>query len=262
VDAGTADRAAHRRGRGRHNLGGKRSVAAAKKQLKPWPVRQGCIPKLTAALIERMEAILDLYAQAYNPERPMVCFDEKMTQLLSHIREPLPLTPKAGRRQDYEYRRGGTRNRFMFVEPKAGRRAVLVTRQRGKRDFAQAMRYLVDVLYPNAPIIDVVLDNLNTHTYLALVETFGKIEADRMADRLCFHYTPAHGSWLNRAEIELSIRSRQCLNRRLPDEWTLGLEIIAWENQRNQRQAKIHWRFSVDDARRVFRDHYPAFSSC
>jgi transposase len=209
-----------------------------------------------------MEAILTLYAQPYDPQRPMLCFDEKLTQLLADVRAPLPLTPTGGRRQDYEYKREGTRNLFMFVEPKAGRRAVLVTRQRGKRDFAHAMRYLVDVLYPDAPIIDVVLDNLNTHHYHSLVEQFGKAEADRIMNRLCLHFTPPHGSWLNMAEIELSILSRQCLKRRLPDEWTLALEIIAWENARNQAAAKIHWRFSVEDARRVFRDHYPSFSFC
>ena len=209
-----------------------------------------------------MEAILTLYAQPYDPQRPMVCFDEKLTQLLRDLRDPLPLTPKVGKRQDYEYKREGTRNLFLFVEPKAGKRAVLVTRRRQKVDFAQAMRYLVDVLYPDAPTIDVVLDNLNTHHYHSLVEYFGKAEADRIMHRLCFHFTPAHGSWLNMAEIELSILSRQCLKRRLPDEWTLGLQIIAWENQRNHAQAKIHWRFSVEDARRVFRDHYPSFSSC
>jgi hypothetical protein len=209
-----------------------------------------------------MEAILHLYQQPYDPKRPMVCFDEKMTQLLSDVRVPLPLKERRPRRQDYEYKRNGTRNLFLFVEPKAGQRSVLVTQRRGKTDFAQAMRYLVDTLYPNADVIDVVLDNLNTHTYHALVETFGKVEADRLMQRLCFHYTPPHGSWLNMAEIELSILSRQCLKRRLPDEWTLSLEIIAWEKRRNQTQAKIHWRFSVDDARRVFRDHSPAFSSC
>jgi transposase len=209
-----------------------------------------------------MEAILTLYAQPYDPQRPLVCFDEKLTQLLRDLRDPLPLTPKVSKRQDYEYKREGRRNLFLFVEPKAGKRAVLVTRQRQKVDFAQAMRYLVDVLYPDAPIIDLVLDNLNTHHYHSLVEYFGKAEADRIMNRLCFHYTPPHGSWLNMAEIELSILSRQCLKRRLPDEWTLSLEIIAWENQRNQAQAKIHWRFSVDDARRVFRQHYPSFSSC
>ena len=209
-----------------------------------------------------MEAILHLYQQPYDPKRPMVCFDEKMTQLLGDVRVPLPLKARSSRRQDYEYKRNGTRNLFLFVEPKAGQRTVLVTQRRGKTDFARAMRYLVDTLYPDIAVIDVVLDNLNTHTYHALVETFGKVEADRLMQRLCFHYTPPHGSWLNMAEIELSILSRQCLKRRLPDEWTLSLEIIAWETRRNQTQAKIHWRFSVDDARRVFRDHYPAFSSC
>lgn len=209
-----------------------------------------------------MESILTLYAQPYDPQRPMVCFDEKMTQLLRHTRDPLPLMPKVSRREDYEYKREGTRNLCMFVEPKAGQRTVLMTHRRGKSDFAHAMRYLVDVLYPHASIVDVVLDNLNTHTYWALIETFGKAEADRIANRLCFHYTPTHGSWLNMAEIELSILSRQCLKRRLHDEWSLALEIIAWENARNDRAAKIHWRFTVDDARRVFRDHYPTFSSC
>jgi hypothetical protein len=187
-----------------------------------------------------MEAILTLYAQPYDPQRPMVCFDEKLIQLLRDLRAPLPLTPKVGRRQDYEYKREGTRNLFLFVEPKAGKRAVLVTRQCQKVDFAQAMRYLVDVLYPDVPIIDVVLDTLNTHHYHSLVEYYGKAEADRIMHRLCFHFIPTHGSWLNMAEIELSILSRQCLKRRLPDEWTLGLQIIAWENQRNQAQAKIH----------------------
>ena len=209
-----------------------------------------------------MEAILSLYAQPYDPQRPMVCFDEKMTQLLAHLRHPLPLKAHVGRREDYEYKRQGTRNLFVFVEPKAGRRSVLVTRQRKKVDFAYAMRYLVDVLYPDAALIDVVLDNLNTHHFHSLVEHFGKAEADRIMNRLCFHFTPPHGSWLNMAEIELSILSRQCLKRRLPDEWTLALEIIAWENARNQAQAKIHWRFSVNDARRVFRYHHPSFSSC
>lgn len=209
-----------------------------------------------------MEAILNLYSQAYNPQRPTVCFDEKSVQLLGHVRSPLPLAPRNGRREDYEYQRNGTRNLFLFVEPQAGRRSVLVTQQRKKLDFAHAMRYLVDHLYPDADMIDVVLDNLNTHHYHSLVEHFGKPEADRIMNRLCFHFTPPHGSWLNMAEIELSILSRQCLNRRIADEWTFTLEILAWENARNQAQSKIHWRFSVDDARRVFKEHYPAVSSC
>jgi len=209
-----------------------------------------------------MEAILRLYHQPYDPRRPMVCFDEKMTQLLAEVRQPLPMAAGKSRRQDYEYKREGTRNLFLFVEPKAGRRSVLVTKRRGKQEFAQAMRYLVDELYPDVETIDVVLDNLNTHTYHALVETFGKHEADRLMQHLCFHYTPPHGSWLNMAEIELGILSRQCLHRRLPDEWTLALEILAWENARNATQAKIHWSFTVDDARNVFDYHDPSFSSC
>lgn len=209
-----------------------------------------------------MEAILHLYQQPYDPQRPMICFDEKMTQLLADVRDPLPLHAHTGRRQDFEYKRKGTRNLFMLVEPKAGQRTVLLTQRRGKTEFAHAMRYLADVLHPDAPIIDVVLDNLNTHTYHALVETFGKAEADRLWQRLCFHFTPPHASWLNMAEIELSVLSRQCLKRRLSSEWQLALEILAWENTRNHSHAKIHWRFSVDDARRVFRQHYPSFSSC
>jgi len=204
-----------------------------------------------------MEHLLTLYQQPYDPKRPMVCFDEKNLQLLRDSRPVLATRPRHSRCQDYEYKRNGTRNLFMFVEPKAGRRHVLVTRRRTKQDFAFAIRYLVDTLYPDTECIDVVLDNLNTHTYLALVETFGKPEADRLWSRLCFHYTPTHGSWLNMAEIELSILSRQCLARRLPDEWTLALEIIAWENTRNAAKAKIHWAFTVDDARHVFPALYP-----
>jgi len=187
-----------------------------------------------------MEAILTLYAQPADADCPLVCFDEKSTQLLDDVREPLPLRPEQGQRQDYEYRRCGTRNLFLFVEPKAGQRTVLVTRQRKKLDFAQAMRYLVDELYPDATCINLVLNNLNTHHYHALVEYFGKTEADRVMSRLCFHFTPPHGSWLNMAEIELSILARQCLDQRLPDEWHLALEILAWENARNETRAKIH----------------------
>lgn len=209
-----------------------------------------------------MEAILTLYQQPYDPKHPKVGFDEKSVQLLAHKRAPLPLQPGQVCRQDYEYKREGTRNLFIFVEPQAGFRHVLVTRRRTKIDCAHTLRYLVDRLYPDAEWIDVVLDNLNTHTYHALVETFGKGEADRIMARLRFHYTPPHGSWLNMAEIELSILSRQCLKRRLPHEWTLATEIIAWEQARNTANAQIHWSFTVDDARRVFANHYPSFSSC
>jgi len=204
-----------------------------------------------------MEHILELYQKPYDPKRPMVCFDEKSVQLLAHITDPLVLKPGHAVRQDYEYKRNGTRNLFLFVEPKAGSRQVLVTNRRTKRDFALAMRYLVDVIYPDVECIDVVMDNLNTHHYHSLVEFFGKQEADRIMDRLEFHYTPGHASWLNMAEIELSILSKQCLSRRIPSQWILTTEIITWEESRNEKKAKIRWNFTVNDARKVFKEHYP-----
>jgi len=209
-----------------------------------------------------MEHILELYQQSYNPQRPLVCFDEKSVQLLAHIREILAPQPGQPRREDYEYKRQGTRNLFVFVEPKAGQRHVLVTARRTKRDFALVMRYLVDILYPDAEMIDVVLDNLNTHHYHSLVEFFGKTEADRIMARLQFHFTPAHASWLNMAEIELSVMSEQCLSRRLPDEWTLAMELLAWEQTSNAIGRKINWSFTVDDAKRVFAEYYSVFLGC
>jgi len=200
-----------------------------------------------------MEHILELYQKPYDPKRPMVCFDEKSLQLLADITNKLVLKPGRASKQDYEYKRNGTRNLFIFVEPKAGFRHVLVTDRRTKQDFAFAMRYLVDVIYPDAECIDVVMDNLNTHHYHSLVEFFGKQEADRIMAHLQFHYTPEHASWLNMAEIELSILSKQCLSRRIPSEWVLTTEIIAWEETRNEKKAKIRWNFTVDDARKVFK---------
>lgn len=209
-----------------------------------------------------MEHILELYQKPYDAKRPMVCFDEKSLQLLAHIRDPLALEPGHALRQDYEYKRNGTRNLFMFVEPKAGFRHVLVTHRRTKQDFAFAMRYLVDVVYPDAECIEVVMDHLNTHHYHSLVEFFGKQEADRMMRRLEFHHTPKHASWLNMAEIELSILSKQCLARRIPSEWVLATEIVTWEAARNAKKAKIRWNFTVDDARKVFKEHYPTSLTC
>lgn len=208
-----------------------------------------------------MEHILALYQRPYNPHRPLVCFDEKSVQLLAHIRACLALQPGQPRREDYEYKRQGTRNLFVFAEPKAGRRHVLITRRRTKRDFALVMRYLVDVLYPQTEMIDVVLDNLNTHHYHSLVEFFGKTEADRIMARLEFHFTPAHASWLNMAEIEISVMSQQCLNQRLPDEWTLAQELLTWEQISNTIERKINWSFTVDDAKQVFAEYYSVFLS-
>lgn len=209
-----------------------------------------------------MEAILDLYAQPYEKSRPLVCFDEKSVELHAETRAPLAMRPGKPKRTDYEYKRNGTRNVFLFLEPKAGHRHTLVTRRRTKRDWAQAMRYLVDGLYPAAPVIDVVLDNLNTHVPDVLIEIFGKPEADRILKRLVLHYTPVHGSWLNIAEIELSVMERQCLKRRVHDEFTLATELIAWERPRNAACVKIRWKFGKQDARRVFARYYPATSNC
>ena len=209
-----------------------------------------------------MEAILKLYQLPYDPNRPMVCFDEKSVQLLAQITQPLPPRPGHATRQDYEYQRNDTRNLFVLAEPKAGFRQVLVTMRRTKQDFAFVMRYLVDVLYPEAEYIDVVMDNLNTHRYDSLVEFFGKCEADRIMNRLRFHFTPEHASWLNMAEIELSVLSKQCLSRRIPSEWDLNTEIIAWEEARNQKKSRIRWNFTVEDARQVFKDYYPTALAC
>jgi len=204
-----------------------------------------------------MEHLLSLYARPYDPKHPVVCFDEKSYQLLADSRAELPMCPGQVRRADYEYRRRGTRNLFLMIEPLAGQRHVLPTKRRTKADFAHAVRYLLDVLYPQAQCVELVLDNLNTHTYNALRETFGQIEANRLMLRLCFHFTPIHGSWLNMAELEIGILSRQCLSRHLPSEQMLHTEIDAWQARRNAEKATIRWSFSVKQARRVFAQFYP-----
>jgi hypothetical protein len=212
---------------------------------------------VTAKFLRKMEHILWLYALPDDLLHPLVCFDEKSIQLLAQTRKVIGCRPGKATRQDYEYKRNGTRNLFMFVAPKRGERNVLVTNRRTKIDFAQAMRYLVDVMYPEAEYINLVMDNLNTHHYHSLVEAFGKIEADRIMSRLRFHFTPTHASWLNMAEVELSVLSGQCLSRRIADDWTLRYQIAAWENARNARKAQIRWKFTTEDARKVFKQYYP-----
>jgi hypothetical protein len=209
-----------------------------------------------------MEEILDLYERPPEKNRPLVCFDEKAVDLHAEVRAPFAMQRGKPKRRDYEYKRHGVRNVFLFLEPKAGKRHTLVTQRRTKEDWAKAIRYLVDALYPDATKIDVVLDNLNTHTYDALIEILGKAEADRLMRRLVFHYTPLHGSWLNRAEIELSVMARQCTRRRLGDAFTLATALVAWEQPRNDAQVKIRWQFTTKEARRVFAKYYPAISGC
>lgn len=205
-----------------------------------------------------MEDVLDLYEEAYDPKRPKVCFDETSKQLIGEKRSPLP--PQAGqpRRYDYEYSRNGTRNLFMFCEPQAGWRHIEVTERRTMQDFARQMQWLVDVAYPEAELIRVILDNLNTHKPASLYETFSPAEARRILKRLVFHYTPKHGSWLNAAEIELGVLSRQCLSGRTPDEQTLKREVAAYEQRRNEARATINWRFTSSDARRKLKRLYPS----
>ncbi len=207
-----------------------------------------------------MEDVLDLYATAFDEQRPVVGFDATSKQLLAEKRQPVPMRSGAVTRFDYEYERNGTRNLFMFCEPKRGWRHVEVTAQRTSQDFARAMKWLVEVAYPEAEVIRVVMDNLNTHKGASLYETFAPEEARRIAKRLEFHYTPKHGSWLNIAEIELGIFARQCWDRRIGDEATLKSETMKLEEERNATGAKIEWRFTTEDARRKLHRLYPSTS--
>ena len=204
-----------------------------------------------------MEDVLDLYAEPYDPDRPVVCFDETSTQLLADTRPPIPVQPGQPRRQDYEYRRAGTRNIFLTCEPLAGWRHVAITERRTMEDFAHQMRWLVDEAYPDAPVVRVVLDNLNTHRMASLYETFPAAEARRIVRRLEFHHTPKHASWLNMAEIEFSVLTRACLQGRNPDETALQRAINAYEVQRNASKATINWRFNTQDARTKLHRLYP-----
>jgi len=208
-----------------------------------------------------MEDVLDLYQEPYDPKRPKVCFDETSKQLVAETRSPLPPKPGQPERYDYEYKRNGTRNLFLFCEPQRGWRHLAVTEQRTMQDFARQMQWLVEEAYPEAAVVRVVLDNLNTHKPASLYETFAPAEARRILKRLEFHYTPKHGSWLNMAEIEFSVFSRQCLDRRIGDAATLKGEIATLEGERNEARATIDWRFTSQDARIKLHHLYPSTSS-
>jgi hypothetical protein len=204
-----------------------------------------------------MEDSLELYAEPYEPQYPVVCFDESPYQLVSEVHQPLPARPGQPARDDDEYRREGTCNLFMGFEPLRGWRHVKVTARRTTQDFAHCMRDLVDVHFPQATVISVVLDNLNTHTPAAVYATFPPAEACRILRKLDFHYTPKHGSWLNMAEIECAVVSTQCLGRRLGDPETVRRAVAAWETQRNAAKATVDWRFTTAKARRKLRHIYP-----
>lgn len=204
-----------------------------------------------------MEDVLEVYCRPYDPRFPVICLDETSKQLLSAVREPLPLEPGKPERFDSHYQRQGVRNLFVACEPLGGWRHVEVTARRTKLDFAHFVRRLVDVDCCQAEKIVLVMDNLNTHTPGALYDAFEPAEAKRLADRLEIHYTPKHGSWLNIAECELSVLSRQCTDRRIPDEATLRREVEAWEQERNAKQVPVDWQFRTDDARIKLKRLYP-----
>lgn len=217
-----------------------------------------CIPpKRNAAFVCAMENVLEVYRRPYDPKRPVVGMDEQPKQLIAETRTPMAPKPGQPAKVDYEYRRHGVASVWMFSEPLAGWRKVNVTDRRTAIDWAHQMRALVDVHYPDAERVTVVLDNLNTHTPASLYEAFAPVEARRIAEKLELVHTPKHGSWLNVAEIELSVLSRRCLDRRMPERSWIAQEAAAWEKRRNRHACTIDWRFTTDNARIKLKHLYP-----
>lgn len=229
--------------------------------IKPWQQKMWCIAALTPEYVARMEDVLELYAEAPDPRRPVVCFDETPRQLIGEVRVPIAARPGKPARLDYEYVRNGTANVFMFVDANRPWRHAKVTEQRTCIDFAECMRDLVDIHYPEAERIRVVLDNLSTHSAGALYQAFPPAEARRILRRLEFHFTPKHASWLNMVEIEIGVMVKQCLDRRIPDKATLIAEIAGWQRRRNASGASINWLFTVERAREKLGRHYPKAAS-
>jgi len=207
-----------------------------------------CIQSITPEYRKRMYDVLDLYAEPYNPRRPVLGLDEKPKQLLEESRAPLPMRPGRPAKYDYEYVRRGKANVFMCVEPKAGQRTTRVTEHRTKQDFALFVRYLVDDVYAEAERLRIVVDNLNTHNETSFLETFNSEEARRILAKAEFHYTPKHASWLNVAEIEIGVMDTECTRRRIKSKEMLREEVMAWTERRNRKRAKIDWRFTRQKA--------------
>ncbi len=208
-----------------------------------------------------MEDVLELYEQGFDALRPVVCFDETSKQLVRELRIAVPAKLGQVERFDYEYKRNGVANLFMMCEPKGGWRHVEVTDRHTKLDFAEQMKYLVDEAFPEAEKIRLVMDNLSTHSRGAVYDRFAPTEASRILRKLEFHFTPKHASWLNMAEIELSVLARQCLSRRIADKEVLRREVKAWEEKRNQAKNQIRWKMTVDTARQKLIRHYPSISN-
>ena len=229
-------------------------------QIKPWRKRTWCIaPTASADFVCRMENVLEVYQRPFDPKRPVVCLDETTKQLVSETRVPLPAAPGRPVSEDYEYERQGVASLFMMCAPLSGWREVSVRERKTRVDYAQCLQALAEVHFPAAEKIVLVQDNLNTHADASLYEAFDPVTARRLMERLEFHYTPKHGSWLNIAEIELSVLNRQCLDRRIGDWHTLRQEIAAWTRHRNEPTCKINWRFTTADARVKLKKLYPSF---
>src|SRR5271166_3220804 len=232
----------------------------AENDLKPWRRDMWCIPRVDGEYVARMEDVLDLYAEAPDPKRPVVCFDESPVQLIGEVRQPIPAEPGQLERYDYEYRRNGTVNLFVCIDVHRPWRKVKLTERRAAEDCAQCMRELTDVHYPDAEYIRVVQDNLSTHSAGALYEAFAPAEARRILRRLEFRYTPKHASWLNMVEIEIGVLRSQCLDRRIDTKEQLKSEIAVWEKQRNAAGARIKWMFTTEKARAKMGRAYPVTS--
>lgn len=230
-----------------------------KNELKPWQKKHWCIPpQANAEFVCAMEEVLDVYKRPVDASHPLLCMDEVNTQLLKEVRPPLPVEPGQSARQDYEYEREGVCNVFVAYEPLAGTRFTQVRLHRTKRDWAEFMKEVLDQRYPSAEKVVLVMDNLNTHSPASFYEVFPPAEARRLARKLEIHYTPKHGSWLNMAEIELSVLSRQCLSQRLSSLEEATRQVEAWQTHRNWDQATVNWRFTTEDARIKLKRLYPS----
>lgn len=231
--------------------------------MKPWQHEMWCIPpESDAEFVCAMENVLSVYMRPYDPKHPVVCFDEKSKQLVGEVCKPIPAKPGEVERWDYEYVRNGTANLFMMVEPLGGRRNVNVTTRRTRLDFAMQMKELVDVHYPAADRITVVMDNLNTHRMSCLYDAFAPDEARRLIEKIEVVHTPKHGSWLNMAECELSVLEKQALGERVESETLLRERIGVWNADRNARYKGIDWQFKTSDARIKLRRLYPQITTC